>query len=120
MADLPETHPVGIDVSARDAVAATKTTTLALDRRKTSLEGTSETHTGEPKKENREKSDGNLETTKTKTNNTLDQELSKNATLTLAIRKLQKPSRILLSIKTYQATQRTKTLPRSCSNYFLN
>jgi hypothetical protein len=66
-ADWPETttHPVGTDVW----ISAT-------------LEGTSETRTGEPEKENGEKSNGNLETTKTKTNSAVNEGRSKNATLT--------------------------------------
>jgi hypothetical protein len=62
--------------------AATNATALALDQRNTSLEGTSGTRTGAAKKGNREKSYGNLETTKTKTNYTLNQELSKSVTST--------------------------------------
>jgi hypothetical protein len=59
-------------------VAATKATALALDQRNTSLERTSETHTGEQEKEYREKSDDNHEMTKTTTNASVNQELSKN------------------------------------------
>jgi hypothetical protein len=63
-------------------VAVTNAKALALDQRNTSLQGTSETRRGEPEKENRGKSDGNLDTTETKTKSTLNIELSKNVTLT--------------------------------------
>jgi hypothetical protein len=73
---------VGISLRQKLPVAATNATALALDQRKTSLEGTSETRRGEPEKENREIIDGTLETTETKTKSPLNQELSKNSTLT--------------------------------------
>jgi hypothetical protein len=76
----PASEEVRVPLQVDESEQAGATKGSSRYGRKISLEGTSETRTGEPEKEMREKSDGSLETTKTKTNSSVNEGLSKNLT----------------------------------------